>query len=255
MSVVTDLASWPDLIKHRIEVGPEIAIQPILDLLTADLVGYEALSRFPETPGTGPDEWFRQAQILDMDRELEVAAVTAALHLLPTIESHAYLGVNASARTLLSEPFVMAILARFSDRIVVELTEHDAVGNYEELRDQLSRIRKGGLREGVRLGIDDVGAGFASMKHILQLDPDIFKLDISLVRGIDLAENKRQAQLVAALAIFASSAGITIVAEGIETDGERQRLRELGVRNGQGYLLGRPTIRRGEDPCPIDRGA
>lgn len=243
MTALTEI-DWASLIHHRIEVGPDVAIQPIVDLLTSELVGYEALARFPEL-GVGPDEWFRQAHKLDLDRELELSAVTSELLVLPEIDSHVYLSVNASARTLLTEPFVLAILGRFTDRIVVELTEHDAVDNYEELRVQLSRIRYGGSRKGVRLGIDDVGAGFASMQHILQLDPDIFKLDVSLVRGIHT--NRKQAQLVGALAIFAASAGILIVAEGIETEEERQKLRELGVRNGQGYLLGRPTIvRRGE---------
>lgn len=244
---------WRQMILERIESGPEIALQPIVSLVTGDLIGYEALSRFPEMPESTPDEWFRHAGIYDLDRELEVAAVAAALEFLPQIEKGAYLSINASARTLISEPFILAVLGRFSSRVVVELTEHDVVENYDELNKQLSRIRaKKTLllsipAEGVLLGIDDFGAGAANIRHLLEMDPDIIKFDISLTRNIDALETERQAQLVAAISQFATTAGISTIAEGVETEAERLRLRELGVNNGQGFLFGRPKLVRRTD--------
>ena len=120
-------------------------------------------------------------------------------------------------------------------RIVLEVTEEAPIDDYARLGDALSDIRG----RGARLAIDDVGAGFASMRHIVQLRPDIIKLDITLVRDIDTDPSRRA--LAASIAQFGIQTGASVVAEGIETAAELATLIELGIPYGQGYLLGKPN--------------
>ena len=120
------------------------------------------------------------------------------------------------------------------ERIVVEMTEHAPVGDYDGLNTALQPLRDAGAR----VAVDDAGAGFASLRHILLLAPDIIKLDISLTRGIDSDRSRRA--LSYALVAFARETQTTIVAEGIETEAELRALRDIGVTHGQGFLLARP---------------
>jgi EAL domain-containing protein (putative c-di-GMP-specific phosphodiesterase class I) len=120
-------------------------------------------------------------------------------------------------------------------RIVFEITEHHAIEDYVALRPLLDGLRA----QGARLAVDDAGAGFASLRHTLQLSPDFIKLDISLIRGID--HEPRQRALAAGLIAFANDVGAAIIAEGIETAGELAALRELGVPYGQGFHLAPPA--------------
>ncbi len=120
---------------------------------------------------------------------------------------------------------------------MLELTEHDEIEDYRALAAALAPLRE----RGVRVAVDDTGAGFASMRHVLALMPDLIKLDISLVRGID-TDVSRQA-LAAALTAFADSTGAEVVAEGIERQAELDVVRSLNVTYGQGYLLGVPAAR------------
>jgi EAL domain-containing protein (putative c-di-GMP-specific phosphodiesterase class I) len=128
-----------------------------------------------------------------------------------------------------------------ADRIVVEVTEHTPVENYDVLNDALDRLR--GL--GVRLAIDDAGAGFASLRHILRLAPEFVKLDRTLIDGIE--HDRSHQALAAGLITFANKIDATIVAEGIERAEQLHALRELGVTWGQGFLLARPA------PLPLGR--
>jgi EAL domain-containing protein (putative c-di-GMP-specific phosphodiesterase class I) len=132
-------------------------------------------------------------------------------------------------------PELPAVLEPFGPRIVVEITEHEAVEDYAALVRSLDTLR--GL--GCRVAIDDAGAGFASLRHTLQLAPDIVKVDISLTRDIDSDRGRRA--LASALISFADEMGMTIVAEGIESQAELDTLRELGVIYGQGYFLAEPA--------------
>jgi EAL domain-containing protein (putative c-di-GMP-specific phosphodiesterase class I)/CheY-like chemotaxis protein len=217
-----------------------MAFQPIIDLRGGQISGLEALSRFAAEPKRGPDEWFAEAAQVGLQAELEMAAVRAALAELDRLPRGAYLSVNLSPETVLSSSFKEMVPEIHPERLVVEVTEHAPVGDYEALAEALRRFREGGGR----LAIDDAGAGFASLRHILRLAPDIIKLDISLTRGID-ADEASQA-LADALVTFASRIGATIVAEGIETPEELTALRALGVSHGQGYHLARPG------PLPLD---
>ena len=219
------------------ERGIEMAFQPIMDLATRRTVGFEALSRFPP-PDRNPMRWFDDAELAGMRAELEFASVRAALNKIDRIPPDTYLSLNFSPSVLNELPRVdldgLAARVPF-ERIVIEVTEQAPVDDYARLGEAMADIRN----RGVRLAIDDVGAGFANMRHIIQLRPDIIKLDISLVRDIDSDPSRRA--LAGSIALFGTQTGAKVVAEGIETPMELVALVELGIPYGQGYLLGRPT--------------
>jgi len=214
----------------------EVHLQPIVALTSYDSapVGYEALARFQTTPYEPPDVWLGRAAQAGLLQELELSCVRAALALVPLLPDAAYLTVNVSAETLVSTGFERVLDNVPAERVVVEVTEHAIVREYDALLRAL-----GGLRErGVRLAVDDAGAGFASFRHVLELSPEIIKLDIHLTRGVhhDLS---RQA-LVRSLVSFAGDVGSTLVAEGIETPEDLETLCQAQVPYGQGYLFARP---------------
>lgn len=214
------------------------AFQPIRNLATGDLIGAEALSRFVTEDGSGADYWFPEAAAVGMGAELEFAALTAALNAAKELPAHVYVALNISPETCL-DPRLHGFLERAPiplARIVLELTERLAVAEYDTLTTALAPLRSRGLR----VAIDDAGSGFASMRHILQLRPEIIKLDRSLIAGIH--DNTGQRALGAAMVEFAKQIGATIVAEGIETHSELDAITALGLTAGQGYLLGRPSI-------------
>ena len=221
---------------HRFATGEGLAIhvQPIMDLRTRRPVGYEALARFRSLPPRPPDAWFAEAAALELGTHLELATIERALAVLPAIPADTYLSLNCSHRTVRS-PELAALLAPHAGRLVVEITEHEPVDDYEELAIALRPLRA----LGVRIAIDDAGAGYASLRHTLALNPDIVKVDISLTRAIDTDRARRA--LASALISFADEMDMTIVAEGIETEAELRTLTDLGVRYGQGFHLAKPA--------------
>src|SRR6266498_2455756 len=157
-----------------------------------------------------------------------------------------WLAVNLSPSAITSEEATRSLQHEQAGRIVVEITEHAQVADYAELLGALEDFRS----RGGRLAIDDAGAGFASLAHVLALLPDVIKLDMSLTRGIDRDRNRRA--LASAMISFASDLGATIIAEGIETRGELDTLRALGARYGQGFYLSPPRRPvRGEDLAQV----
>jgi EAL domain-containing protein (putative c-di-GMP-specific phosphodiesterase class I) len=208
--------------------------QPIWNLAAAAPDGVEALARFTPEPYRSPDRWFADAAAANMGETLEIAAIHQALGSLAVLPGHTYLSINASPETVLSGALETALAGTALDRIVLEITEHAAISDYARLTAKLHGLRAGGLR----LAVDDAGAGYASLSHILALGPDLIKIDMSLTRGID-GDQARQA-LVAAMAGFARDTGCRVIAEGVETFGELTALRTIGIELGQGYLLGRP---------------
>ena len=208
--------------------------QPICTL-AGSTVGAEALARFRGPPSRGPVRWFAEADEVGLLRELELAAARVALAGLPSLPSHVFLAVNASPSTLASSGFLRLIAASDGSRVVVEITEHARIDDYEALREALEALRD----FGTRVAIDDAGAGFASLRHILRLEPEFIKLDRTLIDGIE-SDRSRQA-LAAGLISFAERIEATIVAEGIERPAEVEKLAELGVRYGQGYFFARPA--------------
>jgi EAL domain-containing protein (putative c-di-GMP-specific phosphodiesterase class I) len=209
--------------------------QPIVDLCTGATRGYEALSRFQLDPLRPPDQWFAEADAAGLGPELEMHAIRSAIksrHRLPT---GTYLSVNVSPKTLLSQSFAALLQSLDGEPLVVEVTEHSAVEDYDELKRAIDQFRA----RGVRLAIDDLGTGFASFMHIVKLLPEFMKLDLSLTRDIE-ADAIKQA-LTAALVGFASQIGAHLIAEGVETVEEMQTLKALGVECAQGYYLGAPA--------------
>ncbi|HXR27034.1 MAG TPA: EAL domain-containing protein [Candidatus Baltobacteraceae bacterium] len=206
--------------------------QPIIRLADDTAVGFEALTRF--TDGIDPEVRFAEAATVGLGLRLEAATLEAALTAAATLPPRAWLDVNVSPEFVLEGVALRGVLSRHHGRrVVLEVTEHEVISDYQAFREAITRI---GPR--FELAVDDTGAGFASLRHILELHPAFLKLDRWLVEGLDRDE-ARQAMVVG-IGHFARSAGCRIVAEGIETDAERETLRALGIEFGQGYLLGRP---------------
>jgi PAS domain S-box-containing protein len=206
--------------------------QPVLALPTAKPVGYEALTRF--TDGTAPDLMIAEAHLVGLGSELELATLAAAVTAAETMPGDVWLSLNVSPAVILDTSALADLLARRSGPTVLEVTEHAEIDNYEAVREAVAR-----LGPSISLAVDDAGAGFASLRHVVELRPQFLKLDISLVRGVD-GDLTRQA-MVAGLTQFAMRVRCTVIAEGIERPAELAMLAELGVPLGQGYLLGRPV--------------
>jgi len=223
--------------------------QPIVDLKSGGAVGAEALARFPEPPIRPPDVWFAEAASVGLGIELEMAALRLALEQLRHLPTGLYLSLNASVETIMSEEFGSCFADVPAERVVLELTEHTEVLDYLQFEQTIANLRS----KGVRLAVDDAGAGYSSFRHILNLHPDVIKLDIGLTRGID-GDPARRALGSALLTFGLDAYNASIVAEGIETEGEFSTLRALGCPFGQGYYLGRPGKLRVErpEPAPVE---
>jgi EAL domain-containing protein (putative c-di-GMP-specific phosphodiesterase class I)/DNA-binding NarL/FixJ family response regulator len=208
--------------------------QPIVEVESGRLAGVEALARFGGWPERSPEDWFAEADGFGLRMELEAAAVHTALDHLALVPNDGFISANLSPATV-AWPGLFDLLAGWpGERFVMEITEHARVDDYEELRSALDRLRE----LGVRLAVDDAGAGYASLRHIVKLAPDFIKLDISLTRDIDTDPVRRS--LAVALISFASEIGASIIAEGIETEDEYATLRTLGVTYAQGFHLAPP---------------
>ncbi len=212
----------------------KMVYQPVFDVSTGMVIGYEGLARFMSEPMRTPDLWFSEAHGVALGHRLEVLAIEKALLGLAQIPGDAYLALNVSPQTILSGALETALLKAPLARLMLEVTEHHSIADYGAISSMLARMRT----QGLRLAVDDAGSGYASFRHILKLKPDVIKLDQSLIRDIDHEPGARA--LAAALITFASATGSTVVAEGVETDDELEALSELGVTRMQGYLLGRP---------------
>ncbi len=211
-----------------------IMMQPIFDFTRRAPTGFECLSRFAMEPRRSPDQWFNEAGSVGLGPALELAAIQSALTQGDALPDPIYLSINASAEVLMDDAFDAAIAGYPPHRLVIELTEHAAVQEYEALSHRLAPLRA----SGIKLAIDDAGAGYSGLQHIVQLQPDIIKLDMSLTRDIDSDQARRA--LASALVFYARETGSLIVAEGVETEREQETLKMLGIHRGQGYLLGRP---------------
>lgn len=214
---------------------PKMVYQPIVDLTTGEIVGAESLARFHTEPVRSPDKWFNEAWKVGLGEELEICALRAAVANLGRLPDRTYLSVNLSPQTMLSSAFMKTACRLDLNRIVFEVTEHALVSDYEPLCAVIAQLQK----MGARLAIDDVGAGYSGLSHILQLRPHILKLDLQLIANIDRDAAKQA--LVSAVATFASRTGVVVVAEGIETAREVDALRVLGIPFGQGYRFAKPS--------------
>jgi len=209
--------------------------QPIFHIEMKKVVGYEILTRFTAEPIQSPDRWFNDAGTVGLQAELELAVIRSALTDFKHFPDHAYLSFNLSPHSILDDQ-VLAVFDDYPlDRIVIEVTEHESIHDYEIVANRLESLRRCGLR----LAVDDAGAGYASFRHILKLKPDIIKLDSSLVSTINTDDRSRA--LASALVRFAEETECKVVAEGVETEDVLEVLRQLNVNKAQGYLLGPPS--------------
>ena len=208
--------------------------QPIWKLPNVLPVGFECLARFPVEPHRSPDKWFAEAAEVGLGPALELAAIRIGLSALQRLPPEVYVSVNVSPETILSGDLPDALSGMPAARIVLEITEHAHIDDYDRLLRVLYPLRN----RGVQIAVDDAGVGYSSLQRILQLQPDLIKLDITLTRNISLDPARRA--LASALVAFARETGSRIIAEGVETQAELNTLRSIGIQKAQGYFLGRP---------------
>lgn len=222
---------------------PRVVFQPVVDLVRGTVAGYEALSRFRGPPQQPPDAWFSAAERLGLEPELQARALATALAARSRLPANAFLALNVDPNLLVSGP-VELVLREASPLggVVLELTEHTVVEDYPALAEAVGRVRAAGAM----IAVDDAGAGYASLSHIVALRPDFVKLDRSMVSDVDRDSVKRA--LVELLGAFAGQVDAWLIAEGVERESEMEALASLGVPLGQGYLLGRP----GPEWVPVD---
>jgi diguanylate cyclase (GGDEF)-like protein len=206
--------------------------QPVLELATGRVAGYEALARMPEGPFRPPDQWFNQAHRSGLGPALEAAALRAALRAHGRPE-RTFLALNVSPGALLS-PEVRAALPADLEGVVIELTEHELFSTDSALDRELQVLRA----RGARIALDDAGNGYAGLQQIIRIAPDILKLDRSLVDGVH--DDPHRFALLEALISFASTTRAAICAEGVETLEDLAVLASMDVTYAQGWALARP---------------
>jgi EAL domain-containing protein (putative c-di-GMP-specific phosphodiesterase class I) len=238
-NVVCPEAALDSAIRDRIERtltgdGFSIVLQPVVSLATGLVVGCEALSRFAEYPPREPDYWFAEAASVGLGSALELFAIERALSLLPNMPEPLCMGINAGPDTFGSPELLALLSASTPRRIIVELTEHVGIEDYPALR----RASKALRRIGCKVALDDTGTGFASLSLLLEVAPEVIKLDRAMTRDIDSDPVRRA--LARALVAFGEEVGAEVNAEGIETAAELAVLIDLGIRYGQGFHLARP---------------
>ncbi len=212
----------------------EPVFQPIYSLADGRLLAVEALTRFRMEPYRPPDAWFAAAEAVGLGRDLELATLAASVERAEGLPEGTALSLNASP-AMVGDPRFLELLAGLDGRrITVEVTEHAVVEDYPVLARQVRALRE----TGALLAVDDAGAGVASLQHIVQLAPDIIKLDMSLTQQVD--ESPLRRALAGTLIEFAERSGAQLVVEGIEAPADLRTWAALGAHAAQGYLIGRP---------------
>lgn len=238
------VASWEELLRSVLDgdAALDLVAQPIVDLVSGHVSGYELLSRFgwPFTAGDlsatpSPDRWFAAAARLGLAPQLTVAVLRRALSVRQSLPPGLYCTVNVGPEVL-SHPMVREALDTDLDGVVIELTEHTGADPTPELLETLSDLRG---RRAV-IAVDDMGAGYSGLTQLLAVSPQIVKLDRSLIAGVDADPRRRD--VVKALRDLVQRLDASLVAEGIETYAECEALVRLDVPMGQGWFLGPPTV-------------
>ncbi len=217
--------------------GTYVAFQPIIDGFERRAFGFEALVRSKHPELSNPGALFGAATKLGRLHDLGRTIRRHVGERAREFPSSALVFVNVHPADL-ADPALYdprEPLSRMAPRVVLEITERTSLDDVDDLRGRIQRLRALGFR----IAVDDLGAGYAGLASIGQLEPDVVKLDMALIRGID--GDARKARLVGALiSACRRDLSIEVVAEGIETEGEERALLALGARMLQGYRFGRP---------------
>ncbi|UCG11889.1 MAG: EAL domain-containing protein [Deltaproteobacteria bacterium] len=220
--------------------------QPIVDLHHKEVIGYEALSRGLETGFESPDYLFKVASEADAVWRLERLCRSRALEGASQLEQGKLLFLNVEPGAIYDPAFLspetltqMAAVGLSPERVVIELTEHTDVKDFQDFRRTLQSFK----RLGFKVAIDDVGSGYAGLKSIAELRPDFIKMDMSLARDLHLDQVKQE--LVTTFAQFSERIGVKMILEGIESVDELKAVKRVGVRFAQGYHFALP-----DNPLP-----
>ncbi len=211
-----------------------VAFQPIVELATKNVIGFEALARFPGDPLISPQRWFAEAAEVGLQLQIEMAAIGAALAHLGDLPADAFISLNVSPLTAGSAELREALATVDGSRVVLEIAENAAAHGYEQVTEAVDALRDAG----VRIALDDTGSGTVSFSNLFDVHADIIKIDIDVTRGI--ASDPMKEAMASALKSLAERSGAMSLAEGIETEEELVLLKGLEVEAGQGYLFGRP---------------
>jgi EAL domain-containing protein (putative c-di-GMP-specific phosphodiesterase class I) len=225
-----------DQVRRILDSGAFSSVyQPLYSLETGRISGLEALTRFRSDPYRSPDKWFKEAGIAGLEIDLEEATFRLALRALAALPEDVYLSMNASPALVCDRRFDRLLDGVPLHRMVLEITEHHDAHNHEPFFRRLSACRL----QGMRVAIDDVGAGYSGLQRIANVAPDLLKLDRSIIHGIDKSPTHRA--IVAALRHFAGETGALLLAEGVETEAEAHIVKSLGVGLAQGWYFGKPV--------------
>ncbi|HEX4018209.1 MAG TPA: EAL domain-containing protein [Frankiaceae bacterium] len=212
----------------------EVALQPVFDVHDGHFLGAEALARFPSSFGS-TESVFESAGAVGLSLPLERLAIGCAIPVLDALQDGQFLAVNLTPQVAFELAATGETRPELMGRMVLEITEHAAIASYPDLRKAL----RGSRDQGLKLAIDDAGAGYASLKHVVELEPDIIKIDRSIVEGV--ANDRARRSAVSAFVLLALDIGAYVIAEGVERPQDLEAIKDLGVDAAQGYLLARPT--------------
>jgi EAL domain-containing protein (putative c-di-GMP-specific phosphodiesterase class I) len=208
--------------------------QPIVDLATTKVIGYEALARFPGDSGVSPRTWFAKAAEVGLLLEIEMLTIRAALEQLDHLPPDAFVSLNLSPLTAGSEELRTALDGVDGSRVVLEISEGAAIDGYEQISEAVGELRS----IGVRIAVDDTGSGSAGFSSLLDVHADIIKIDVAVTRGV--ASDPMKEAMALALKSLADRLGAILLAEGIETEEDLNVLKGIGVQAGQRFLFGHP---------------
>jgi EAL domain-containing protein (putative c-di-GMP-specific phosphodiesterase class I)/ActR/RegA family two-component response regulator len=230
---------------HRTELGTRfdralatlhMAYQPIVRWSERTVIGYEALVRTQEPTLIRPDDLLSAAEVLGRIHELGRAIRRSVAHTVEVATSDKCVYVNLHPRDLDDEELYSAAspLAKIAVRVVLEITERASLEAISDIQARLGTLR----RFGYRLALDDLGAGYAGLTSFAKIQPEVVKLDMSLVRGVDKEPTKQK--LIQGMAAICGELGMIVITEGVETSEERDMLLGLGCDVFQGYLFAKP---------------
>lgn len=216
--------------------------QPIVSLIDAEIIGYEALSRAPiDSSFEDTDKLFRVAQKYNKTWKLEQICRIKAIERASNLDKNKFLFLNVDPRIIRDEKFKRGFTKEFlnkhnmsPDSIIFEITERTCINDYVSFKKAIKHY----VDQGYKIAIDDTGSGYSGLKLLNETKPHYMKIDMELIRGIN--EDKFKQSLLSCFVKLSEATNMKLIAEGIETKEELITLINLGVYAGQGYYIGKP---------------